>query len=71
MLRHSLWLMPLMLGICLMAWCLYHPLTGCGREFLALMFIMFSVLGYLFIKYDRANLDYTPEYHVISKVEDL
>lgn len=72
--RHALWLMPLMLGICLMAWCLNHPTNGSGREFLAVLLMLVSIIMALFVRYDRANLDYTPEYqeiHVTSKIRDF
>lgn len=72
--RHILWLMPLALGIILMMWCLSHPTNGSGREFLAVLLMLVSFILALFVKYDRANTDYAPEYQVVSvtsKIRDL
>lgn len=53
--RHAIWLMPLTLCICLLAWCIHHPLAGSGREFLALLLGLFSLLGMAFIRFDVAG----------------
>ena len=50
--RHALWLMPLILGIILMAWCIYHPINHhhtFGREWLAGTTIILSLFIKLFM----------------------
>lgn len=53
--RHLLWLMPLTLCICLLAWCIIHPLAGSGREFLALLLGLLSLLGMASIRFDNVH----------------
>lgn len=71
--RHTLWLMPLTVGIILMAWCIHTHLSG-GPVFLAVLFILVSIIAALFVRFDHINMDYTPEYQAItvhSKIGDM
>lgn len=48
--RHLLWLMPLMLCMGLMICCYMIPLKGSGREFLAVLFALISIIGAFMVR---------------------
>lgn len=48
--RHLLWIMPLMLAMGLMICCYIIPLKGSGREFLAVLFALISLLGAFMVR---------------------
>lgn len=62
--KHMLWLMPLNLGVALLTWCLEHPLAGSGREFLAILLILVSLVAIAFIRLDKpGNIESYEEIH--------
>lgn len=53
--RHLLWLMPLMLAMGLMICCYLIPLKGTGREFLAVLFALISLIGAFMVRVETQS----------------
>lgn len=53
--RHILWLMPLMLCMGLMICCYTIPLKDNNREFLAVLFLLISILGAFMVRVETQS----------------